>query len=219
MPFLKSMFGFAPSGFNQATQGQIGLASLLGKGAPGLLSQGAGALTQAQNFWSALLSGDTTQMMQAMQPEVGSILSQYDASRRMTSEFGPRGSGTAGAIAQSRFKEAGDISNLLASGKQAAAGNLGNLGSMLSNLGLGAAGASTSAAGTGISGLLSQEQIQDAIMSNLGGGIGGLIALSMLKGQGTTGGTDGGGGSSFLDTLLTLFNPAMGEAGPETGIG
>jgi hypothetical protein len=107
------------------------------------------ALQLPLDFWTKILSGDRQSIMSTLTPEVSSVSEQYQAGRKAASEFSPRSGGRAAGLSESRFKEAGDIQNLISGMRTTSADEVTQLGQILGNLGLGELGASTSAAGTG----------------------------------------------------------------------
>lgn len=103
-----------------------------------LTTEGSDALHPVIQQFMDLLSGDREAVDAAIAPEERSVLDQYDVSRRAIGEFGPRGGGATSTIAQSRFKQAGDITTLRSSVRRDAASSLAEIGSRLTAQGIGA---------------------------------------------------------------------------------
>ena len=58
------------------------------------ISRGEKDITQAQDFWSAILSGDPTQISKVLGPEISAVNKQTQEAKKTASEFGNRGGGT-----------------------------------------------------------------------------------------------------------------------------
>lgn len=106
------------------------------------------ALDVPLNFWQKILGGDLSSITKSLQPEIGTVSDQYQAGRKAASEFSGRSGGRAASLEESRFKEAKDTSDLIATARPQAAESVTNIGQILAQLGLGETGVSTSAAGT-----------------------------------------------------------------------
>jgi hypothetical protein len=87
-----------------------------------ILAQGLQGLKAPMSYYSDILSGNKAEMESAIAPEKSDILSQYRARRKQLAA-GQRGGGTNEAVAESEFKQAGDVAALLQKLRpQAAAG-------------------------------------------------------------------------------------------------
>ena len=111
-------------------------ASKKGAQADAMMSQGQEGINPAMQYYKSLIGEDPAALMDATRGDRGRVIDQYDAARRATATFGPRGGGTNAAIAESRTAQAGQLGDILASGKREAAGKLGELGTTLTGLGL-----------------------------------------------------------------------------------
>lgn len=146
-------------------------------------AQGQQQLGQAGDYWSKLLTGNRSDIMSAMQPEISSVTGQGDAARRQQSALGTsRGGGTNALNQQAQTKEQAQISNMVAGARPQAAQQVANIGTAeLSNsgnlLGLGnnAAGNLTSNATNSYKVTSAQNQAQ--------GQAAGQIASALLFGM------------------------------------
>lgn len=103
------------------------------------------ALRPTLGYYNRLVSGDQKEGMQAIAPEVNTILDQYDIARRTASQTMGRGGGRTRALAMLPFQKQGTIMNLLFGARRDAADKLSTLGTNLTN-------AATSRFGTGLQG-------------------------------------------------------------------
>lgn len=94
------------------------------------------SLDPVLGFYRMLL-GDREAAMEAMGPEISTIVSQYDAARKAAAEFAPRGGGKTQVLAESPFREAGDIARLIQTARQGAVTGLERLGGTYGQLGQG----------------------------------------------------------------------------------
>jgi hypothetical protein len=118
------------------------------------LRQSLQGLASPEQYYQNILSGDKAAMEQAVAPETSSILDQYRGKRAQMAKLGPRGGGTAEAVAGSQFGQAGDVAKVLqtarpqaAQGAQQVAGQraqtggaIAGVGAQLGQLGLGESG-------------------------------------------------------------------------------
>jgi hypothetical protein len=118
------------------------------------LRQSLQGLASPEQYYQNILSGDKAAMEQAVAPETSSILDQYRGKRAQMAKLGPRGGGTAEAVAGSQFGQAGDVARVLqtarpqaAQGAQQVAGQraqtggaIAGVGAQLGQLGLGESG-------------------------------------------------------------------------------
>ncbi len=146
------------------------------------LKRASGAYGPVLDYLTKLLSGDRQSMLEAASPEVNSVLSYYDSARKALSETAPRGSGRSTAIAESRFAESGDITNLLSKVRPEAAKELTTLGTALGQIGVEELGVGRESVANVLQYLLGQGDLQLGLRSQdikvgeeVGGGIGLLI--------------------------------------------
>jgi len=126
--------GQGPSG---AEKQQYGEMSNLGRFG---IATGERDITQAEDFWSKILSGDPTQISKVLGPQISAINKQTQQQKKTAEEFGTRGGGTNAFMQtlddQSLAAVRGMISNLTGAG----AGQLGALGQGLLSTGGSATG-------------------------------------------------------------------------------
>ena len=154
----------------------------------GLLNSSISAMDKSTDFFSKLLGGDSDALMRTVQPQVDTILHQYDTAKRSAAEFAPRGGGRNAAMQDADFAEAGDISKLIGGAAPMAADKLRDIAAQFGYIGLGASGQGENATQDAMKnifqqqGLYLQSQGQGFNQSmQIGQGIGSLAAmLAML---------------------------------------
>jgi hypothetical protein len=134
--FWDSLFGGSSSNLNTLI-GQYGQAGA------SELGQGQKNQNQAGNFFSSILSGDSSKVSQALSPQISAAKTSAQQQNATNAQFGTRSGGTAASTAATSDKVHSDITNLIGSLTNSSASNLASLGS--TQVGQG-------------SGLLSQEQ-------------------------------------------------------------
>jgi hypothetical protein len=132
--------------------------------ATGLLPYGADFMRQAQgtftpllNYYSRMLSGNRGALTNLYAPELNRISEGYRTAQQTSSELAPRSGGSAAMREELPYRQARDVSELFLSGRPAAAGALGTIGTNLASLGLGSygtAGSLLSGSSAGASNLL-----------------------------------------------------------------
>lgn len=129
---------------NDITLGNLGRLGEYGFGeGTRLMGRAEQSLDPVLGFYRRLL-GDRQAAMEAMAPEISTIVSQYDSARKAAAEFAPRGGGKTQALVESPFREAGDIARLVQTARQGAVKGLEEVGGAYGQLGqaqLGLAGA------------------------------------------------------------------------------
>jgi hypothetical protein len=127
--FLSSLFGGSSSNLNHLIDqyGQIGQSQT---------GQGQKYENKAGDFWSNILSGNSSKTMQALSPEISAAKTRSAQDRKTATMFGGRSGGTAASNAASTDKLHSDITNLVGSLTGSSASNLANLGSTLTSTGL-----------------------------------------------------------------------------------
>jgi hypothetical protein len=116
------------------------------EGAKGLLPAAEADLGKAGQYYAGLLGGDRQKMMEAVGPEVNTILSQYDTAKRAAAEFSPRGGGRTQTLAELPFKESASITDLLQKVRPQAAAGAESVGAKEASLAAGLLPSGTSAA-------------------------------------------------------------------------
>lgn len=100
------------------------------------VTQGKDALGDVLAYYQALIGADPGAALEASKAERGRVLDQYDAARQSAARFGPRGGGTATAMANSRIAEANQLSDLLSTTRREGANALAGVAGQLAALGL-----------------------------------------------------------------------------------
>ncbi len=103
-----------------------------------IANKGQEALTPVLKYFQALMSGNPADVLAATAPQRGRIIDQYDAARKSTSQFTPRGGGQASTQQEIRAKEAGQLSDVTSQARSDAATSLGSLGESLTREGISA---------------------------------------------------------------------------------
>lgn len=147
------------------------------------LKSATDTLAKPTDYFSKILGGGP-EMYNALSPELTGESTAYK-NISAGSEFAPRGSGQVSRQGQLDTTHLQNISNIISKARPEAANSLTSISSLLANIGLGEAGASTGSAGT-IGSLLQnwkntnleerkfRTQQLNQMMSEIGGFIGGL---------------------------------------------
>lgn len=98
--------------------------------------EGMAALAPVLSYYRDLLGSNPAALSDAMRPEVGRVIDQYDSARRTAEQFSPRGGGTTSALAQSRFNQAESLADITSQSRRSAAASMGQMGVQLTGLGL-----------------------------------------------------------------------------------
>jgi len=159
------------------------LTAALGKQTSSLLKRGKeltgggmAALGPAISRLMKLLSGNEALIDQAIAPEAKGVISQYDTARRSIAEFGGRGAGTASTLAESRFREAGDLSSLRFGATKQATDQLTSIAELL----LGAGNRMEAEGTSGLANLLQNALAGEAQTREMWMGIGKLAGAAAL---------------------------------------
>lgn len=131
--------GMGPSGAQGQDVGLLGNVATFGT------SQGEADIGKAQNFWSAILSGDMSKISTVLGPQMSAINKQAQQEKKTAAEFGNRGGGTNAALANIDSGVTSQINNMISSLTSGSASSLGSMGSSLLGTGLGASEAKFSA--------------------------------------------------------------------------
>jgi hypothetical protein len=141
-----------------------------------LTRQGSEGLAPVFDRLTKLLSGNSSAIDSATQPEVASVLRQYDTARRNSSEFAPRGGGKTSAMVSSNAQEASDISQTKNKAVNDASTQLAQLASTLTGQGISASEGGTAGLMNLVQSALSGEQLSTEKWGMLGTGLGKLVA-------------------------------------------
>lgn len=140
------------------------------------LGQAREALQGPLEFYQTLLGGDRTALTETLAPEIGTVVGQFDTARKNIAQFAPRGGGRSAVLGESRFKVADIITQLLAKSRREAAGQVAAIGGQLGALGSSELATAGGIAGGTISSLLVRREQEIAAQTQLGTGIGKLLA-------------------------------------------
>jgi hypothetical protein len=156
-----------------------------------LLGEAESTLKLPTDYWSKLLSGDRTQMMQAEAPEIQNIADLYAQQRKNISMFTPQGGGQTAALTEAPFQQARDVGTLLEKARPQAAAALqsiaqeqGALAGQTIGEGLQAGTLSLNAVADQINALLGKSAQDMPYQADIGSGL-----YSALFGKGGGGGT------------------------------
>jgi hypothetical protein len=152
-----------------------GSADRAGKTADALGGAGAKTLEPVLAMLSKLLGGDRQSAMEGAAPEVAKVSDQYDSARKSIMQSTPRGGARSQAVAESRLKEAGAITDTLNTQRSDAMKTAASLGTTLSSLGIQANTAETQALSSLLDSLVKQSGQDMAFLSSLASGISDII--------------------------------------------
>lgn len=124
-----------------------------------LSGQGEAAVSPALKYYRDLLSPNASDLMAATAPERGRVIDQYDTARKAVAQFGPRGGGTTGALAESRFDQAESMGDITSQARRGAAGGSAELGLQLESLGLSHEALASQDIGTIIQSILNRQYL------------------------------------------------------------
>lgn len=165
-----------------------------------LTGMSADALGPVLSYFKRLTSGDPSAALSATRPERTRVIDQYDTARKMISEFSPRGGGSNAALAESRFDEASDLSNITALARRDAVGQQAQLGTTLAGLGMTADQLASADLNTVLNAILAEKGFdvqksgqKSQMAAGLAEGLGTLVGLYLTRGG-------GGGGDRVYGT-------------------
>lgn len=142
-------------------------------------------------YFKKLTGGDPSAVMQATLPERAKVIDQYDTARQAIAQFTPRGGGQTAALAQSRFNQASDISNITATARREGMSQGSQLATYLTSLGLSAEQIASGDLNTIINAILSKQGLDLTsrgqnlgVLSSTGEALGTLLGLYLTRGSG-----------------------------------
>lgn len=165
--FLGSILG----GQNKTLNGAIGTAGDISQFGT---STGQGAITDANQYYSNILSGDPSKIAESIAPEIQAGQQQTQQAKQGMAQFGTRSGGTAAASAGADAANRGNIISLIGKLQSGAAAGEAGIGENQTAQGLQANGQQAQ---------LSQEQLQNYMNSVLGSGIGDLANTALQGGE------------------------------------
>ena len=95
---------------------------------------------KAGDFFSSILSGDTSKISQSLAPAIDAAKKSTSQDQKTATMFGPRSGGTAASNAASADKTHGFIADLIGNLTGSSANSLASLGTSMTSTGLGALG-------------------------------------------------------------------------------
>lgn len=164
-------------------QGNADIAS----GAKQLNTAGSTA-SAAGDQYKAAANGSMEDLQKMYNPQISTVLKQYDNAAKSAAEFGPRGGGRTGVMAELPFKKAAAAGGVISSARAAAPAGEVSAAATEGGIGqaLGALGTSQTNAGLGILGAAEQPVMQGTsqVASNFGalGSLVGSVGSKLLLG-------------------------------------
>lgn len=180
--FLSGIFGGSNPTLN-STIGNAGGISQFGT------NTGEGAITDANQYYSDILSGDPSKIAESIAPEIQAGQQQTQQAKQGLAQFGTRSGGTAAASAGADAANRANTISLIGKLQSGAAAGEAGIGENQTQQGLAANGQQAA---------LSQQQLQNYMNSILGKGI--SAGLSGLEAFGLGGLGAGGAGASGISS-------------------
>lgn len=179
------------------------------------IQAGGGALDSAQKKYQAGANGSMEELQSMYNPEISTVLSQYDNAAKSAAEFGARGGGRTAMMAEVPFKKAAAAGQVIGNARAGATAGLADVGAKRTALGAQLTGQATSTTGALLQPQMQSDKILNENSKSLGQGIGGILGnIFMNK---TKGGGKGGGG--FSDAIGNGGSPiASGTSSDGTSI-
>jgi len=195
---------------NAAAAGQEGLVGLQSDAAKQLmpygmstLQQGVTALAPVIEQYHRMVGGDRNALLESINPQLSDIASSYDRPLQYMTESAPRTAATSGQRLGMLSARADAMNKATIGARNSALSGLAGLGGQLSNMGLGALGASfggLQGAAASNNALMSQlfnlRNQNDQSSADMGGAVTDLITQLMQRRDTNNSSGGGGGGSS-----------------------
>ena len=163
------------------------------------LDTGANNISSGTNFFNTLLGGNTANTTAALQPSIDQIRAGTTGNINAINTLTPRGGGRSGALFSQSFQPQQQIQSLFNGARTQAAQTLPQIGLQQQGLGANLFGIGNGALGTAANANsslgnmgLQQQQINNQLMTGLGGGLFSILGLP----------TGGGSGNSVLGAIL-----------------
>lgn len=169
--FLSGIFGGSNPTLNQ-TKNTAGDISKFGT------TTGQGAITDANKYYSDILSSDPSKIAESIAPEIKAGADQTQQEKQSLAQFGTRSGGTAAASAGADAANRSNIISLIGRLQQGAAAGETGIGENQTAQGLQANGQQAS---------ISQAQLQNYINSILGQGVGDFASTGLNAAEGKLG--------------------------------
>lgn len=170
---------FAPSAQSTTpvTNRIQGEAANLQQTGAGLTQAGTADMASIMSYFRKLASGDPGAVLQATQPERSRVIDQFDAARKTIAMNTPKGGGQAGAINESRFKEAEALSNTTSTARREGAATMAGLAQHELDAGLATQSEATRQLATVLQPMLQQSQDDSASTWQTVGSIAAIAAM------------------------------------------
>lgn len=168
------------------------LASLKANGATGAaaVNTGVSGLESAKRNYQAGANGSLEELQSLYNPEISTVLSQYDNAAKSAAEFGPRGGGRTAMMAELPFKKAAAAGQVIGNARAGANAGLADVSGKEAQLGTSLTGQSTGALSALLSPKTQSDTLNNENSKSLGTGIGGILGNIFLnknkKGSGSS---------------------------------
>lgn len=210
-----SMTGGGPGG-GGGTAGQVdpalnsNLAQIQKSAATGsaAVDSGVAGLNAAKRNYQTGANGSLEELQSLYNPEISTVLSQYDNAAKAAAEFGPRGGGRTALMAELPFKKASAAGQVIGGARAGANAGLAEVSGKEAQIGSSLTGQATSSTAALLQPKLEQDKYNNENSKSLGTGIGGILGNIFLnkKGKGTGGFSDAiGNGGSPIPTNTDAF--------------
>ncbi len=193
------------------------LAQLKANGATGAaaVNTGMSGLESAKRNYQAGANGSLEQLQSLYNPEISTVLSQYDNAAKSAAEFGPRGGGRTAAMAELPFRKAGAVGQIIGGARAGATQGLADVSGKEAQLGTSLTGQSTGALSSLLAPKTQSDQLTNENSKALGTGIGGILGNIF---QNKNKNKDGGFYSKGSNTIpLGGSDPQGGNGGADFG--
>lgn len=148
------------------------------------LDAGQRTLAQPKNFYAGILSGNPTQVSEALAPDINRIRGANQQTTQTIANLTPRGGGRGETLFNLPYKTTNDVMDLLTTARPMAAQGLTDIGSReaaAGSAGLGSAGQFIYGANSGAANILSQEMMRKQMEYERGAAMGPAIFDIMNK--------------------------------------
>lgn len=181
------------------TSPQTKAANAIATNVPSLIDKGNAATTtglntlgSAGNFYNTILGGNRDAITSLLNPQVGTVLSQYDNAAKTVARQAPRGGGATSTLAALPFQKATTLGSAYQTALPGAAQGAASVGSATAGIGTNLTGQAASYAPTGYD----YSKLTSDQYGQLGSGFGKILAQLFQKNPGAGGASSGGGGGS-----------------------
>lgn len=177
---LGSLFASGQQDITPITNTIQGQAKNLNAQGLNITAEGQANLAPVLKYFAALAGGDPTALLQATAPERGRVIDQYDAARRSSAQFTPRGGGQASTQQEARVSEAQAISTQTATARTNAANTLASVASQQEQTGVTAQEASIQALASVLQPILAQNKQNAASSTSFFTGLADIASVALF---------------------------------------